>query len=738
MSAGNGRRRTDAQQTIGGAMDRISERYLMTVLGSAMWITTTFVILGASLIDAVAPENLTFWRLVLGIPALTMGIGVAVIGPRLSDRAFRLGVELNMIPALAINVVLLQLTPSTPGVLYNLMVTLIFAGYFLRMPALVATLSASALIALSTLFTEPASQTPYLGSFLVVYIAVLVVMPLLLHVQNSETLAALATNHREANTDPLTGLANLRALRRAARETFKPRAAKRGGAVAGLLLIDLDNFKSANSAFGHLGGDHALRAIAEQLLRVAPPGSTVGRVGGDEFAVVMRAESAERIAERGEIFRAAVRAANSLMELPGMEIDASVGVAIHGSDGSDVTELIDVADRRMYANKGTKRHPIPDLERKNIQQMARPQWLTDPSNEPFHEADATLERITGGRAEFLGSRTLYTRTTAIGWIFGTAIVAISLAVPSAYADTPLKWWMALIVGAVAVPAFLIANVEARSRAHLLIDVCSLFALAGLMASTGGARSAIAPMLVLLATAQAWFWQTELLAFRFIGPVLVAVSPLLYMSLSNGTSDTVALIGLYSLAALLVTLVAAMYFDRYILVRLQDHAQLLAMTDPLTGIANRRRFEDYVQQQLDAADGKPFAIVMIDLDNFKQVNTEHGHLAGDKVLREIGFALSSVARGDDCVARVGGDEFAAVLPGVDIDGARSLAERLVQAISDSPVAQEAAVGASAGFALYPLHGDTLDQLVFTADNALMMVKATGKGATRVARVISAVK
>jgi len=79
----------------------------------------------------------------------------------------------------------------------------------------------------------------------------------------------------------------------------------------------------------------------------------------------------------------------------------------------------------------------------------------------------------------------------------------------------------------------------------------------------------------------------------------------------------------------------------------------------------------------------------------------------------------------------------VLPGVGVDGARTLAERFVQTVANASEASAAGVGASAGFALYPLHGKTLDELAFTADSALMAVKASGKGSARVARVVSAV-
>jgi GGDEF domain-containing protein len=72
----------------------------------------------------------------------------------------------------------------------------------------------------------------------------------------------------------------------------------------------------------------------------------------------------------------------------------------------------------------------------------------------------------------------------------------------------------------------------------------------------------------------------------------------------------------------------------------------------------------------------------------------------------------------------------------VDGARALAERFVQTVANTPEARDAGVGASAGFALHPLHGDTIDELAFTADSALMAVKASGKGSARVARVVSA--
>jgi diguanylate cyclase (GGDEF)-like protein len=182
----------------------------------------------------------------------------------------------------------------------------------------------------------------------------------------------------------------------------------------------------------------------------------------------------------------------------------------------------------------------------------------------------------------------------------------------------------------------------------------------------------------------------------------------------------------------------MFYDRWLIAQLHDRADRLSLIDPLTGISNRRAFDAFVQDLIDEREGTgEFAIVMIDLDNFKQVNTSLGHLAGDSVLKAIADALESVGREDDCIARVGGDEFAAVLPDVGIEGARALAVRFVETVAGTPSARGTQVGASAGFALYPLHGESLDQLMFTADEALMSVKESGKGSARVARAIQAV-
>ncbi|MGH2958565.1 MAG: GGDEF domain-containing protein, partial [Solirubrobacterales bacterium] len=331
---------------------------------------------------------------------------------------------------------------------------------------------------------------------------------------------------------------------------------------------------------------------------------------------------------------------------------------------------------------------------------------------------------------------LYARTSAIAWAFGSIVLGISLLMPSA-PESKLPWWLVLFGGLALSVGIIRVNAKPRSRLHATFDCFALAGIAALIALTGGLASTAAPLLILLAASQAWFWSTDRVVLRILGPVAVALSPLLYDSIGTGVEASIAAVTLFAESAIIAAVIAAMYYDRVLLSKLQERAEELATTDPLTGIANRRAFSAFVQEQIDSEDGQQFAIVMLDLDNFKQVNTSRGHRAGDAVLRAIAEALDTAAREDDCIARVGGDEFAAVLPGVGVDGARALAERFVQTVTNTPEAREADVGASAGFALHPLHGETLDQLAFTADSALMAVKASGKGSARVARVVSAV-
>ncbi|HEY8371397.1 MAG TPA: diguanylate cyclase [Pseudonocardiaceae bacterium] len=162
---------------------------------------------------------------------------------------------------------------------------------------------------------------------------------------------------------------------------------------------------------------------------------------------------------------------------------------------------------------------------------------------------------------------------------------------------------------------------------------------------------------------------------------------------------------------------------------------LAITDALTGLRTRRFFEAQLPIELARAQrsGRPFAVLILDVDRFKSINDRFGHPAGDRVLQVIAQRLSEVTRAGDVLARYGGEEFALLAPGVGGDGPAAVAQRLRERIASAPVmvidgdGKEVAldVTVSVGTASYPLHGTTPADLVRVADRALYVAKSRGR-------------
>ena len=157
------------------------------------------------------------------------------------------------------------------------------------------------------------------------------------------------------------------------------------------------------------------------------------------------------------------------------------------------------------------------------------------------------------------------------------------------------------------------------------------------------------------------------------------------------------------------------------------ARQLADLDALTGLHNRRYFHETLAREVARAlrYNRQLALIVFDLDDFKEVNDRIGHLAGDSVLAEAAERVRSVVRSADFACRVGGDEFAAILPESTIADGVKLSERLQIAISSPPVIQIGRLGISAGVAeLAPF--DDARSLFERADQALYQAKDEGKG------------
>jgi diguanylate cyclase (GGDEF)-like protein len=163
----------------------------------------------------------------------------------------------------------------------------------------------------------------------------------------------------------------------------------------------------------------------------------------------------------------------------------------------------------------------------------------------------------------------------------------------------------------------------------------------------------------------------------------------------------------------------------------------ALSDPVTGVANRRSLLSRADYEITRhrRGGQSFALVMLDLDGFKQLNDRFGHAAGDDLLRDVAGALRRAMRAQDTVARFGGDEFCVLAPETDERGVVALADKVTRAVREVTVGMEA-VGGSVGVALFPADGKSAAELMHAADERLLAAKrqrpaGVGRATRRVA-------
>jgi len=169
----------------------------------------------------------------------------------------------------------------------------------------------------------------------------------------------------------------------------------------------------------------------------------------------------------------------------------------------------------------------------------------------------------------------------------------------------------------------------------------------------------------------------------------------------------------------------------------DACQDAAFTDDLTGLANRRRFDRQLEREVARTEryGHPFCLLLVDIDHFKEVNDAHGHEAGDEALRRVANAIQSGTRGIDTGARIGGDEFAVILPETDLARGLEVAERLRASIKSLAIEGTGRITASLGVAELPACAAGGDDLRVAADAALYEAKRGGRDGVRAAPALA---
>lgn len=331
----------------------------------------------------------------------------------------------------------------------------------------------------------------------------------------------------------------------------------------------------------------------------------------------------------------------------------------------------------------------------------------DPGTTPQLESDSELRaRLirTGGHL------------VALGWALALGGALAAAGAPPA-GDAALL----LVAGGLLCGIFT-AALPTRRRARMTTEVVGaalvlhVVAIAVALDSTG----AVAAGASVLAAAYAGAVVPGRVASRALA-LGAAVAPVLVASLATGRGEDV-LPTAVALApvALVVGLVAAEL--RAEANRRESVLRALVRRDPLTGVRNYRGLHEQLAETV-ARDPQRFALLTMDVDEFKAVNDRYGHLEGDRLLREVSRALADNVRGKDLVARQGGDEFAVLAPETGKEGAQVLAARIAKAIGEIELIENQPLSASIGIAVYPDDGTTVDELLARSDDALRELKVT---------------
>lgn len=317
----------------------------------------------------------------------------------------------------------------------------------------------------------------------------------------------------------------------------------------------------------------------------------------------------------------------------------------------------------------------------------------------------------------------------IALTLGNTLIAFSAAfcVLGVLAHTPVRLNRSLVGVGLAATAAALAFANVTGYQQLLVNMgaptviaMALFLYAAWAIAARGPRDARA----------AGQFLGAMLAFAVATWVARIVAMLVVLAGDNGPERIDLVVSLFAIAQM-VDGVAATLSLIWIDVRLmQAELSRVAHTDALTGLPNRREVRRRFQEEASRAarHGHSFAVVLFDVDHFKQVNDQHGHAVGDTVLQGIGNVLAAAKRNEDVLGRIGGEEFLVVLLQQTREGAAEAADRLREALR----AAELAAGStllhmtlSGGVALYPDDGAHWDALFAAADRRLYAAKRAGR-------------
>ncbi|MFI7598113.1 diguanylate cyclase [Actinoplanes sp. NPDC049681] len=475
--------------------------------------------------------------------------------------------------------------------------------------------------------------------------------------------------------DPLTGCLNRRGFD--ARLAAAVAEADRTGEPIVLLRLDLDRFKQVNDTYGHQAGDELLAWTARTLKSQLRTEDAVGRVGGDEFAAVLTGPDAETAAAVVDRVRTALNGVAA----------GSLGFACYPAEATGIESLHHRADQRVYADKEgrDRRLPGPDA-------VARARAAAAPRQEP------RVSRHERRRRAIADSGRLGMVDPGVG-LFYVALFA---------EGHPHRLAMGVLLGVAGLIGLATLRLAGPLSRHGRVGP-AMFALgvvqfgiaAAVVCLDGGADATLALGL---------FAPLPLIALTTpsVGRPLLAAIVVGYLGIAVSVDHPDPWYVAMHLAGALGVSALCGHKGR-IAARRRRQLSELSRTDPLTGCLNRRGFTERFAAE------RPAALVLLDLDGFKQVNDAHGHAAGDDLLIWVAATLRDRVQPGGVVGRLGGDEFV-VLPGPDpaADPGR-IAETLRGSLAER-------TACSVGVAVPGEHGEDFDALYAHADAELYARKA----------------
>jgi diguanylate cyclase (GGDEF)-like protein len=317
------------------------------------------------------------------------------------------------------------------------------------------------------------------------------------------------------------------------------------------------------------------------------------------------------------------------------------------------------------------------------------------------------------------------------WLAALPMAALGLGIPGISGRHPT---LALAVAVAAtvwgvLAVFVIPWRRAGAIPFHVLAALGVVAMSAMVAATGGGPSPLWPGFFLIVAYCSYFYPAGQ-AILYVSVCALAMAlPYVYYPATVEPSflGEIAMAG-----AAYVAVAGVILLGKRQLIALRDVAEHLSLHDPLTELPNRRVLRYELDKRLASRDQQSVALFLVDLDNFKDVNSLHGHPGGDAALRAVAKALAGAVRPEDTAARLGGDEFAVLASGSDEEQLASVPERLIDAVVNEAQLLDlpgVTLGASVGWARHPQDATDADELIAAADVSLRAAKTLGKGIAR---------